>query len=89
MNNPANKLMIGNPNYLKKDVSISDSDKSNWLGLIGNLSETETRQLIYEVLTPVGYNLMVTPKEVDFIIEKLSDIIGNGINKAIHKKKKF
>lgn len=89
MNNPANKLMIGNPNYLKKDVSISDSDKSNWLGLIGNLSETETRQLIYEVLTPVGYNLMVTPKEVDFIIEKLSNIIGNGINKAIHKKKKF
>lgn len=89
MNNPANKLMIGNPNYLKKDVSISDSDKSNWLGLIGNLSEIETRQLIYEVLTPVGYNLMVTPKEVDFIIEKLSDIIGNGINKAIHKKKKF
>lgn len=89
MNNPANKLMIGNANYLKKDVSISDSDKSNWLGLIGNLSETETRQLIYEVLTPVGYNLMVTPKEVDFIIEKLSNIIGNGINKAIHKKKKF
>ena len=27
---------------------------------------------------------MVTPKEVDFLIEKLSLIIGNGINKALH-----
>ena len=89
MNNPANKLMIGEPNYLKKDIAIADADKTEWLGLVGNLNESETRQLIYEVLTPVGYNLMVTPKEVDFVIEKLADVIGNGINKAIHNKKKF
>ena len=28
---------------------------------------------------------MVTPKEVDFIMDKLSDIIGNGINQALHR----
>lgn len=89
MNNPANKLMIGAPNYLKKNISINEQDKTNWLGLVGNLNDIETRQLIYEVLTPVGYNMMVTPKEVDFVIEKLSDVIGNGINKAIHNKKNF
>jgi hypothetical protein len=27
---------------------------------------------------------MVTVKEIDFIIEKLSDVIGNGINMALH-----
>lgn len=89
INNPSNKLMVGQPNYLKKEILINEKDKTNWLGLVGNLDDLETRQLIYEVLTPVGYNLMVTPKEVDFVIEKLSDVIGVGINKALHNKKKF
>ena len=85
INNPINKLMIGTPNYLKKDVKINKKDKSKLLGLIGKLEDNEIRQLIFEVLTPVGYNLMVTPKEVDFIVDKLSYIIGEGINKTLHK----
>lgn len=87
INNPANKLMINKPNYLNKSISVENSDKISLLGLVGDLSENETRQLIYEVLSPVGYNLMVTPKEVDFVIEKLSNIISQGINKTLHKKK--
>lgn len=83
--NPRNKLMIGVPNYLKKDVKVQKQDKSKILGLIGNLEDEEVRQLIFEVLTPVGYNLMVTPKEIDFVVEKLADIIGNGINRTLHK----
>ena len=86
INNPANKLMVGTPNYLKKEISINKEDKKNWLGLVGSLEDYEIRQLLQEVLTPVG-NLLVTPKEVDFVIEKLSDVLGNGINKAIHQKK--
>lgn len=83
--NPRNKLMIGVPNYLKKNVKVQKQDKSKILGLIGNLEDEEVRQLIFEVLTPVGYNLMVTPKEIDFVVEKLADIIGNGINRTLHK----
>ena len=83
LDNPSNKLMIGTPNYLNKDIKVDKNDKSNWLGLVGSLEEDEIRQLISEVLTPVG-NLMVTPKEVDFVIEKLSDVIANGINAVIH-----
>ena len=56
------------------------------MGIIGILSEEKIRQLIYKVLTPIGYNLMVTPKEIDFIMEKLSDIIGNGMNRSLHEK---
>ena len=85
INNPSNKLMISSPNYLKKNIRINKKDKSKLLGMIGNLDEQETRQLIYEVLSPVGYNLMVTPKEIDFLIDKLSYIIGEGINKSLHK----
>lgn len=85
INNPSNKLMISTPNYLKKKIKIDKEDKSKLLGLIGNLEDEEIRQLIFEVLTPVGYNLMVTPKEIDFIIDKLSYVIGEGINKTLHR----
>ena len=29
-------------------------------------------------------NLIVTPKEIDYLIDKLSYVIGNSINKVIH-----
>ena len=85
INNPRNKLMIGEPNYLKKEIQVNKRDKHKLMGMIGNLSDIEIRQLIFEVLSPVGYNLMVTPKEVDFMVEKLSDVISQGINKSLHK----
>ena len=52
--------------------------------MIGELSDTDKKSLIEEVLTSVNYNFIVTPKEVDFVIDKLSMIIGNGINKCLH-----
>ena len=86
INNPMNKLIIkGNVNYLKKDIKIETEEKQKLLGLIGNLNEEETRKLINETLTPIGYNFMVTPKEIDFIIENLSEVIGKGINETLHK----
>lgn len=33
-----------------------------------------------------NYNMMVTTKEIDFIIEKASSLIANSINKALHVK---
>lgn len=86
INNPINKLIIkGNVNYLKKEIKIESEEKQKLLGLIGNLNEEETRELINETLTPIGYNFMVTPKEIDFIIENLSEVIGKGINETLHK----
>lgn len=84
--NPINKLMMHSPNYLKKKIDIKNEDKKTLLGMVGTLNDDEIKQLLYEVLTPIGYNLMVTVKEVDFLIEKLSLIISNGINKALHKQ---
>lgn len=72
-------------NYLKNEVDVTDDDKKTLLGLVGTLNENELKNLTYEVLTPIGYNLMVTPKEVDFVIEKLSDVISYGINHSLHK----
>ena len=75
-------------NYLKEKRNIlNKEEKNNLLGLIGNLKEEELKSLIDEILTPVGYNMMVTPKEIDFIIEKLSLLISKGINNTIHNIK--
>lgn len=81
----ASKLVTKPVNYLNKDVLASQDDKRTFLGLVGLLSEEELVELTYEVLTPIGYNLMVTPKEVDFVIEKLSDVISYGINHSLNE----
>lgn len=86
MNNPVNRLISSGVNYLNKNVKIDEHYKSKLFGIVGNLGDDEVKQLIFEVLSPIGYNLMVTPKEVDFVMEKLSDVIGNGINEALHKQ---
>jgi spore protease len=84
INNPANKLktMV---NYLQYETKTDDALKKKLFGMIGSLNEEDTRKLILEVLTPIGYNLMVTPKEEDFIIEKISDVVSGGINMSLHK----
>ena len=82
---PINKLNTGNLNYLKFKGEENTENKKNLLGLVGTLSEIELKKLVNEVLTPIGYNLIVSPKEIDFLIDKLADLIGNGINRAINK----
>jgi len=37
-----------------------------------------------EVMSPYGGNLMVTPKEIDTLIEDISRLIAGGINAALH-----
>lgn len=83
MNNPKSKLTFNNVNYLNKEVKESKKDKEELLGMLGTLNETELQKLVFEVLNPIGYNLMVTPKEVDFIISNLSNVISKSINNWI------
>lgn len=81
---PKSKLTFNNVNYLNKDIKIDEIDKEKLFGLIGTLNDIETKKLVSEVLTPIGYNLMVTPKEIDFVIEKLAMLISSSINETIH-----
>ena len=83
-NNPKSKLTFNNVNYLNNDIVENKEEKEKLLGLVGTLNEEELEMFIYEVLNPIGYNYMVTPKEIDFVIQKLSSIISNSINNVIH-----
>ena len=81
-----NKLIpIGLKNYLNHPDNLTLEEKKELLGEIGILHEEDIKELIYEVLTPIGYNMMVTTKEIDFIIEKVSIVIANSINRVLHK----
>lgn len=85
-NQSKNKLIFSRSNYVDKikDKDLNLEEKRDILGMIGELSDTDKKSLIEEVLTSVNYNFIVTPKEVDFVIDKLSMIIGDGINKCLH-----
>ncbi|XMB85127.1 GPR endopeptidase [Mycoplasmatota bacterium WC44] len=63
----------------------NEETRKHFMGHIGTLEEEEKRQLIYEALSPSGYNMMVTPKEVDDNIEDLGIIISKAIDTALHE----
>lgn len=69
------------------EADMPDEEKrQTFLGIVGTLSDNEKRQLISEVLTPIGHNLMVTPKEVDSFMKDMASLIAEGINAALHEK---
>ena len=82
-----NKLIVKRfGNYLDKIKSNKLNEKEKELigGMIGNLCDKDKKNLINEVLDSINYNLIVTPKEIDFLIDKLSDLISSSINNALH-----
>lgn len=67
------------------DEDLPDMQNRNlFLGMVGTLEDEEKRRLIHEVLSPLGHNLMVTPKEVDLFIEDMANVIAGGLNDALH-----
>ncbi|MFQ3542713.1 GPR endopeptidase [Halobacillus rhizosphaerae] len=69
---------------LTEEDHPTDEQSQAVLGMFGQLEEAEKKQLIKEVLTPLGHNLMVTPKEVDTFINDMAHVIASGINGALH-----
>ena len=83
-----NKLSFYKSNYRSKisNLVLSDSEKSNLLGLFGSLDSCEQKGLIDEVLNNTELNLIVTPTEIDFLIDKMSNLIAGSINNALHRQ---
>ena len=83
-----NKLSFNRFNYKDKlkDRVLNDNDKSNLLGLFGGLDDISQRELIDEVLNNTELNLIVTPTEIDFLINKLSKLIADSINLSLHRQ---
>jgi spore protease len=54
-------------------------------GMLDKLNEEERLHLVKEVLTPIGHDLLVTPKEIDQFIDDIANIIASGLNAALHE----
>lgn len=63
---------------------LSETEDQEFYQMLERLSEKEKYTLVKEVLYPHIGDMFVTPKEIDEVIEYLSNIIANGINIAVH-----
>ena len=84
---------------LVKTIQITNTGLSPGSGIGNNQKEISKKTLNKEIIV-IGVptvidisktikdndNYIVTPTNIDFLIEKLSLLIGNGINKTIHKR---
>ena len=65
--------------FIKKAQENGESND-----FLNTLQEEDKYQMIKEVLAPEEYNFIVTPKEIDSLIEKMKDIVARGINFAVN-----
>ncbi|RSK27910.1 GPR endopeptidase [Bacillus sp. HMF5848] len=79
-------MTFGEKRVLTDEDLPDETEKQTYLGIIGTLTEQEKRRLIHEVLSPLGHNLMVTPKEVDTFIEDMANVVASGLNVALHRE---
>lgn len=82
---PANNLSLTETKIDYDQVEEAPNEvKRHLMGQIGTLPEHQIKSLIEDVLTPNGYNMIVTPKEIDADVEDLSKIIAMAINITLH-----
>ena len=57
---------------------LQDEDNSN--EYLNKLKDEDKYSVIRDALIPKEYNLIVTPKEIDDLIENMKDVVARGIN---------
>lgn len=85
-------IAIGVPMVVESAVLVNDclnifigklqeEAKSN--DYLNGLKEQDNYEEIKESLNPSGYNMIVTPKEIDDLIENMKDVVARAINFAV------
>ena len=64
-------------------ISVS-SEGSEFYNMLKKVQQEDKYQLIKDSLDPYDKNLIVAPKDIDEVIENLSIIISEGLNKSLH-----
>ena len=85
-------VAIGIPTVVETAVLVNDcldlfvtklQENAESNSYLNKLKEEDNYEQIKEVLLPKDYNLIVTPKEIDDLIENMSNIVARGINNAV------
>lgn len=82
-------IAIGVPTVVDAATIASDSIDLAMKDMEEEMSFREKHDLIKEALSKNIGRLMVTPKDIDLVIEKTSKTVANGINLALHKNLTF
>ena len=86
-------IAIGIPTVVETAVLVNDcldvfiqklQDEAKSNDYLNKLKEEDNYDEIKEALLPKEYNLIVTPKEIDDLIENMKDVVARGINFAIN-----
>lgn len=86
-------IAIGIPTVVETAVLVNDcldvfiqklQDEAKSDDYLNKLKEEDNYEEIKEALLPKEYNLIVTPKEIDDLIENMKDVVARGINFAIN-----
>ncbi len=75
----ASTIAMDTINTLQEHASFARYFKS-----MENLSDRDRQTIVRQVLPEMLGDLMVTPKEVDRLIEDIADVVAGGINQAMH-----
>lgn len=62
-------------------TKLQEEAKSN--DYLNQLKQEDNYEEIKEALVPKDYNLIVTPKEIDVLIENMTQVVATGINRAM------
>ena len=85
-------IAIGIPTVVETAVLVNDcldlfigklQDEAKSNDYLNNLKNEDNYEKIKEALIPNDYNLIVTPKEIDDLIENMSQVVAFGINKSM------
>ena len=86
-------IAIGIPTVVETAVLVNDcldlfieklQDEAKSNDYLNKLKEEDNYEEIKQALLPKDYNLIVTPKEIDDLIENMKDIVARGINFAVN-----
>lgn len=79
-------ISIGVPTVVDAATIASDCIEAAFSDIGDNsFDDTDKRDLIYRALSKNARNMMVTPKDIDLVIERSAKTVANGINLALHR----
>ena len=85
-------IAIGIPTCVETAVLVNDSlnlfieklqDEAKSNDYLNSIKNENNYEEIKQILMPRDYNLIVTPKEIDGLIENMKDIVAMGINNSL------
>ena len=85
-------IALGIPTVMESAVLVNDclnifieklQEEANSNEYLNKLKEEDNYESIKEALIPNDYNMIVTPKEIDELIENMKDVVARGINYSL------